>query len=92
MEWLPRLQIEQDNLRAALVWSGDHDAEARSTPGHGLSMVLAFAGAISEGRGYLDHALSRADKIQAPGLQAIVRFAAGAAAAVQRDYVIARER
>ena len=42
---------------------------------------------------YLEHALQRAGEIEAPApCRAILKFAAGAAAAVQGDYVIARDR
>ena len=91
-DWLPRLQIEHDNFRAALAWSGEHAIEIEARLVTALVWFWYFAGYISEGRAHLEHALQRAGEIEQAALRAHLTFAAGAVAAVQGDYAIARER
>jgi predicted ATPase/class 3 adenylate cyclase len=90
--WLPRLLREHDNLRGALAWSSAHAIETELRLVNALVWFWYFAGAISEGRLHLEHALAQAGATDQPALGAIARFGAGAAAAVQGDYVMARPR
>jgi predicted ATPase/class 3 adenylate cyclase len=91
-DWLPRLQREYDNLRAALNWSSSHAIEIELRLVNALVWFWYFTGAISEGRLHLEHARGQADAIAQPALRAIVQFGSGAAAAIQSDYAIARAR
>jgi tetratricopeptide (TPR) repeat protein len=66
---LERLEQEHDNLRAAMQWSTSH-------AGDGRAMALRLGGALyafwyvrayfSEGRDFLERALSRSDEVAAP--------------------------
>jgi predicted ATPase/class 3 adenylate cyclase len=66
---LERLEQEHDNLRAAMQWSLEH-------AGDGRAMALRLGGALyafwfvrayfSEGRDFLERALSRSDEVAAP--------------------------
>ena len=59
-KWLDRLEIEHDNLRAALRWG----LEAAETGDHGLRLAVALSsfwevrGYLSEGRYWLEQALA----------------------------------
>ncbi|MGA7668904.1 MAG: tetratricopeptide repeat protein, partial [Nitrolancea sp.] len=91
-EWLDRLEIEHDNLRAALSWS--QQAEATSSDELQLAASLwrfwETRGHISEGRRWLDDALSRSG--YAPtGLRAQGLNAAGNLARDQGDNTRATE-
>ena len=88
--WLARLQREHDNLRAALSWSSAHAIETELRLAGALMWFWYFTGTISEGRSHLEHALSQTGQTDQPALRAIAQFGAGAAAAIQADYAIAR--
>jgi hypothetical protein len=90
--WLARLLREHDNLRAALNWSGSHAIETELRLAGALVWFWYFTGTISEGRSHLEHALAQAGTIDQPALRAIAEFGAGAAAAIQADYAVARSR
>jgi predicted ATPase/DNA-binding XRE family transcriptional regulator len=85
--WLERLEMEYDNLRAALAWS-------EAQPGNGEPM-LKLAGALYwfwfrrsdliEGRAWLDRSLSRAHDTADPAAQARALFGAGGFADMQGD-------
>jgi predicted ATPase/class 3 adenylate cyclase/Tfp pilus assembly protein PilF/DNA-binding XRE family transcriptional regulator len=85
--WLARLEREHDNLRAALGWSIHEAGDA------GLGQRLAGAlspfwrrrGYVSEGRGWLDAALARADQ-RSPSARALVLSGAGTLAWMQGEY------
>ena len=61
--WLERLEAEHDNLRAALKWSATEpdQAEAELRLASGLRWFWFIHGHWTEGRGWLEHALSRSD-------------------------------
>ncbi len=65
--WIPRLEVEHDNLRAALAWTQAQpqaDAEARLAGALGHFWVLR--GYASEGREWVGHALARTGPGDAP--------------------------
>ena len=76
--WLERLETEHDNLRAALQWSGAQPCQAEEE--------LRLAGALrefwfihghwTEGRGWLEHALSRSSDAPPARLPKILHGAA----------------
>ncbi|MFN8597515.1 MAG: adenylate/guanylate cyclase domain-containing protein [Anaerolineae bacterium] len=90
--WLPRLQLQHGDFRAALAWSHAHAAEFEARLSTVLIWFWYFAGYIGEGRTHLEHVLQRIDEIESATLRVNVKFAAGAAAAVQGDYAVAHER
>ncbi len=63
-EWLERLEVEHDNLRAALAWSldedGDYGTEASLRLVAALWRFWRTRGYLSEGRAYTSTALDRA--------------------------------
>jgi predicted ATPase/DNA-binding SARP family transcriptional activator len=89
--WVSRLQVEQDNIRAALdrlAVLGDGEAEARLA-GH-LWRFWYLGGHLAEGRRRLEHAL----EVHADPTPARARALIGAAvmAVNTRDLAVARER
>ena len=90
--WLDKLEIEQDNLRAALAWG--RIAEGRAESGLLLAGSLAtFWGSRSlyhEGREHLSAALSRPDAMDRTAARAKVLGEAGLMAYIQSDYPATR--
>jgi predicted ATPase/DNA-binding CsgD family transcriptional regulator len=92
IEWLDQLETEHDNLRAALEWS--------STQSEGVEANLRLAGAllafwhqrghVSEGRSWLDRALTRSVTSDASDVRAKALHAAGYLARLQGDTITAR--
>lgn len=63
--WMPRIETEQDNLRAALEWVLTAPGDSGADPDHPLvNITLAFywylTGHITEGRGWAERLLGRA--------------------------------
>lgn len=91
--WSARLEIDHDNLRAALEFaktSQDVASELRLV--NALTWFWYLSGYLSEGRAHLEHALAQmtsADRTQA---RAAILFGAGAYAETQADYSVARDR
>ncbi|HET7488920.1 MAG TPA: tetratricopeptide repeat protein [Acidimicrobiales bacterium] len=57
--WLRRIEIEHDNVRAALEWAiGGGDAELAQRLSGALTLWWRVRGYFSEGRSYLDEALA----------------------------------
>ena len=89
-EWLSRLDLEQDNLRAALAWARSRDETAI-----GLRLAAALwwywfhRGAWHEGRHWLEHALSAASG-QERDATARAHLGAGMLAWAQGSYVTAK--
>jgi predicted ATPase/DNA-binding CsgD family transcriptional regulator len=89
--WLDRLEREHDNLRAALQWSLE-----QGETGHGTEIAMRLGGALrlfwwgrghwSEGRSFLERALSGDEGIEAY-VRAKALIAAGHLAYIQGDYV-----
>ena len=85
--WLNRLEMEHDNLRAALQWAEDsHEAEISLRLSTMLWRFWEVRGYLSEGRGWLESALS--ESYDAPArLRANAFNAAGNLARNQGDYL-----
>ena len=86
-EWLNRLEREHDNLRAALTWSSKSMMYVQLTGA--LWLFWYMRGYISEGRHWLEGALSRSEDIES-ALRARVLNGAGVLAMVQGDYATAQ--
>lgn len=97
-EWATRLIADQDNLRAALEWSLGVEPRPEATSGQnaelGLRLAIAlwmfwqFQGNSTEGRYWLDRALSFPDA--APELRAEALYLAGRLAVYQNDFPAAQ--
>ena len=86
-QWLVRLEQEHDNLRAALSWS-QHDKSRKADELQLASALWLFwetRGHLSEGRRWLEHALSGSDDA-APDHRAAAFNAAGNLARDQGDH------
>jgi len=77
--WIPRLESEHDNLRAALAWAREQpngDAEIRLAGALGRFWLLR--GYIGEGREWVERALARPDLERAPlSVRALLYRASG---------------
>jgi len=66
---LERLEQEHDNLRAAMQWSLEQAEEGKAMAlrlGGALQLFWYIRGYYSEGRDFLERALSRSDEVAAP--------------------------
>ena len=104
VEWLKRMEAEHANLRAALSWSLDEDAEESASDtqldGQRVELGLRLAVALfwfwytrdysSEGRRYLEKARSSGMSITAARLRAQALNGAGGLAVTQGDYGAAK--
>jgi predicted ATPase/DNA-binding CsgD family transcriptional regulator len=91
--WLDRLEIEHDNLRAALDWSikGDHNAEAALRLSAALWRFWDTRGYITEGRRWLRESLGLDGESElSPLVRAGAVSAAGNLALEQGEYELAR--
>jgi predicted ATPase/DNA-binding XRE family transcriptional regulator len=62
-DWLNRLEREHDNLRAALTWTLEHDAECALRLAGALSYFWTMHGHLSEGLGWTERALALNDAV-----------------------------
>ncbi len=86
--WPDRLEADHDNLRVALEWFLEHDAEACLRLSAVLANLWAVHGHYAEGRRWLTAALDRA--ADAPGLlRTRLLLKAAALAEYQGDYAAA---
>jgi predicted ATPase/tRNA A-37 threonylcarbamoyl transferase component Bud32 len=60
-EWLAKLEEEHDNLRAALQWSSESDAETAVRLVGAIRQFLSVHGHLTEGRRWMEAALERSD-------------------------------
>ena len=67
-EWLDRLEREHDNLRTALAWCIEHDAETALRLGAGLWRFWFTRGYMLEGQHWLDLALDAANGAETSAL------------------------
>ena len=89
-EWLNRLEHEHDNLRAAIRWLFENDAEMAERLAAAIRIYLINRSHLTEGREWLNAALERSDEASAA-----VRFkllnGLGYLAFSQGDYLAARK-
>ncbi|MBI5304075.1 MAG: tetratricopeptide repeat protein [Chloroflexi bacterium] len=88
VEWLNRLEREHDNLRAALGWALEGEAEEIPVRLSGaLWRFWLTRGYLSEGQRWLTSALAKAEAASAPASLALAKAldGAGMMALVQRD-------
>jgi predicted ATPase/DNA-binding SARP family transcriptional activator len=92
--WLDRLEIEHDNLRAALGWArGSRQAEIALDLAGSLINFWYFRGYLGEAREWFEAALALRDALPRKDLtRAKALFGAGSMAFGQGDYVAARAR
>lgn len=84
-DWLNRLETERDNLRTALRWALDHeDPTTALRLGGALWRFWFRRGYLSEGRGWLEEALTGSDAV-APDVRAKALTGAGILAHYQGD-------
>ena len=97
--WLNRLEIENDNLRAALAWSlveKDEDSDGEMPAEAGLRLAGALQqfwwtrGYLEEGRSWFAKVLDGRDAQSASKAQSNAINGAGVLAWMQGDYVAAR--
>ena len=88
-EWAARLEAEHDNVRAALAWSHEHDAERCLRLALGVHQFRLLHGYVAETRRWLESALALGDAAPAH-LRARALEGAGAAARIQGDPAAAR--
>jgi len=89
-KWFQRLEREHDNLRTAMRWMMEDErvGERREMAlrlGGALRRVWVVHSRISEGRSFLERALSRSEGIAAP-VRANALIAAANMAVIQNDY------
>src|SRR5262249_18470059 len=84
--WFTRLDIEHDNLRAALGWAIDRrDAELAARLGGALRRFWNLRGHSEEGRRWLERAFALGANLP-PAIRAKTLLAAGVIAYRQGDY------
>jgi predicted ATPase/class 3 adenylate cyclase/Tfp pilus assembly protein PilF len=86
LEWLERLEVEHDNLRAALSWAlGRKEAEVALRLGGALWGFWSMRVYQSEGRRWLEEALAIEEHVS-PEVRAMALAGAGRLASVQGDF------
>jgi tetratricopeptide (TPR) repeat protein len=91
LEWLERLEVEHDNMRAALSWASERkEVELALRLGGALSVFWLFRDYHSEGRRWLEEALEM-DGRGSPGSRAMALAGAGWLAEHQGDLDRAKE-
>lgn len=87
---LERLEVEQENLRAALLWSEAHaDSEAYLRLVNGLITFWFVRADYGEGRRWLESAVARGAGASSEA-RAVANLGAGALAQLQGDYASAK--
>jgi tetratricopeptide (TPR) repeat protein len=102
--WLERLEVEHDNLRAALAWHWGEDAAHIGGTRHagdaevGVVVVRALCvfwyrrGYINEGHAWFERALTRTEKEARPQARAAALYGSGVMAMFQGELSTARIR
>ena len=89
--WLAVLDVDGDNLRAALAWSAERDSDALLRLANALGRYWYMRGQATEGRAWLATALERASEAAvASPAYATALYAAGHLARAQGDLADAR--
>jgi predicted ATPase/DNA-binding SARP family transcriptional activator len=88
-EWLDRLETEHDNLRAALSWALEREVDLGPRIAGALCRFWHTRGYLSEGRRYLEEAVTRRDVVPA-SVRAKALDGLGWIAEPQGDYERAR--
>ena len=92
LEWLDQIETELDNLRVVLEWSLTQTESGEASP-RLAGALLAFwhqRGHVSEGRAWLDRALTSSAASATGAVRAKALHAAGYLARLQGDTMIAR--
>jgi predicted ATPase/class 3 adenylate cyclase/TolA-binding protein len=95
LAWLDRLELERDNLRAAMDWSVTHAGRDEADAERALSLAAALwrfwelRGPLSEGRRWLEEALQASGAVH-PAYRARALTALGHLAVAQGDVSAAR--
>lgn len=84
-QWVRRLQREVDNIRVALAWTRDNDPSLHLEIAGNLCWFWYSSGFWSEGRRWLEGALSMATPAMPPRPHATALLAAGVIASLQGD-------
>jgi tetratricopeptide (TPR) repeat protein len=85
-EWLNRLDVEHDNLRAALSWCEENDPLAELRLVGSLGWFWFIRGYLAEGQKWLEASLGRVSPETPPLLRARALFHAGQLAVFHHDY------
>jgi predicted ATPase len=88
--WFDLLEDEIDNLRAAVRWSLDSDADSGLRMGGALWLFWTGRGYIAEGRRWLSALLAHPNAAQPTAARAKALFTAGMLAWYQADHAAAR--
>jgi len=90
--WINQLEIENDNLRAALEWGlkAEGKAESGLLLAGSLENFWSARGYFDEGREHLSAALSRSEALDRTAARAKTLHAAGHLAYIQSDYPATR--
>jgi len=90
--WIKRLDLEKDNLRAALYWAMEnHEAEFAQRMAGALQAFWLTRGYWSEGRRWLEESLAMdSGAALAPAVRAKTLYGAGALTRFQGDFARAR--
>ena len=91
LQWLERLEVEHDNMRAALSWVLERkEVEVALRLGGALSWFWSVRGHYGEGRRWLEEALA-IEVRGSPEVRAMALAGAGTLASEQGDYDRAKE-
>jgi len=88
-EWLERLEVEHDNMRAALAWLLENDADGCLRLATAVNPFRELRGHLTEARRFLETALERNHTASAH-LRASALLSVGMVASIQGDLAAAR--
>jgi predicted ATPase len=88
---LDRLEVEHENLRAALHWSTEYDTDTALRLTGALQAFWRIRGHLAEGRKWSETVLERSRNASQPAARWKTLFGAGCLAQRQGDYAVARK-